>query len=97
LHKRLSTLSKPLMVVAALGIGAGLGFSGNELARPDHFGALADYAGPKMALEYERCLAAKGFGHDLDPLTLREFCGAYVIGPFFVVRPDDRKIKGSPI
>ena len=55
-----------------------LGFGGSEIARPDHFDALANLAGPAMAVEYERCLVANGFCHDLEPLTLRNLCGTYI-------------------
>ena len=75
-------LSKPIVAIAALTTGVALGLAGSEAARPDHFLALANFAGPVTRVAYERCLSAKGFGHDIDPLTLREFCGVYVTGPF---------------
>jgi hypothetical protein len=75
-------LSKPVIAIAALTVGAALGFGGSEVARPDHFGSLANFAGAATSLAYERCLSTKGFGHDIEPLTLREFCGVYVTGTF---------------
>jgi hypothetical protein len=74
--------SKPIVAIAALTAGAALGLAGSEAARPDHFLALANFGGPVTRVAYERCLSAKGFGHDIEPLTLREFCGVYVTGPF---------------
>jgi hypothetical protein len=35
-----------------------------------------------MSVAYERCLSNNGFGHDIAPLTLREFCGVYVTGTY---------------
>jgi hypothetical protein len=75
-------LSKPVVAIAALAAGAALGFAGGEVARPDHFEALANFAGSATSVAYERCLSTKGFGHDIEPLTLREFCGVYVTGTF---------------
>jgi hypothetical protein len=75
-------LSKPVIAIAALTAGAALGFGGSEAARPDHFWALANFAGPATSVAYERCLSTKGFGHDIEPLTLREFCGVYVTSAF---------------
>src|SRR5690349_23590685 len=51
-------------------MGAALGFGGS------HFDALANLAGPAMTVEYERRLASKWLCHDLEPMTLRKFCGA---------------------
>ena len=76
------SLSKPVIAIVALAGGAALGFGGSEAARPDHFAALANFAGPAMSVAYERCLSTRGFGHDIEPLTLREFCGVYVTGTF---------------
>jgi hypothetical protein len=78
-------LGKTAIAIAALTAGAALGFAGSEAARSDHFAALANLAGPAMRVAYERCLSTKGFGHDIEPLTLREFCGVYVSGVF--IRP----------
>ena len=36
------SLSKPLIAIAALIVGAPLGFGGSVAARPDHFAALAN-------------------------------------------------------
>jgi hypothetical protein len=77
------TLSKPFAAVLALGIGMTLGVEGAELFRPDHFAKEAHYAGRGITAEYERCLAQDGLGHNPDPLSLREFCGFHVLGPFF--------------
>jgi hypothetical protein len=41
--------------------------------------------GAPMRVAYERCLSTKGFGHDIESLTLREYCGIYVTGVF--IRP----------
>jgi hypothetical protein len=35
-------------------MGAAVGFAGSEVARPDHFDALANLADPAMAVEHER-------------------------------------------
>jgi hypothetical protein len=80
------SFSKPLLAVVALAAGAALGFGGGEIVRRDHFAALVDFAGPAISANYKRCLAGNGFGHDIEPLTLREFCGVYVAGAF--VRPN---------
>ena len=76
------SLSKPAIAITALAIGAALGFGGGEVTRPDHFAAIANFAGPATSVAYERCLSNKGFGHDIAPLTLREFCGVYVTGTY---------------
>ena len=75
-------LSKPVIAITSLAAGAALGFGGGEAARPDHFAALANFAGRAMSMAYQRCLSNKGFGHDIGPLTLREFCGVYVTGTY---------------
>jgi hypothetical protein len=76
------TVSRAVIAIATLTAGAALGFGGSELARPDHFRALAKFVGPAVSVAYERCLSTKGFDHDIEPLTLREFCGVYVTGTF---------------
>ena len=40
-----------------------------------------------MSVAYERCLSTRGFGHDIEPLTLREFCGVYVTGTYLHQSP----------
>jgi hypothetical protein len=80
------SFNKPLLAFVALAAGAVLGLGSGEFVRPDHFAALADFAGPAISANYKRCLASNGFGYDLEPLTLREFCGVYVAGAF--VRPN---------
>jgi hypothetical protein len=76
------SLSKPVIAIVAFTVGAALGFSGSETARQDHFAALAKFAGPAMSVAYERCLSTRGFGYDIEPLTLREFCGVFVTGTY---------------
>jgi hypothetical protein len=76
------SLSKPVIAIASLAVGIGLGIGAGIATRPDDFAALANFAGPEISVAYERCLSTNGFGHDVKPLTLREFCGVYVTGPF---------------
>jgi hypothetical protein len=76
------SFSKPVIAIVALAVGTALGLGGSEVARKDHFEALANFAGPAMRTAYERCLSARGFGHDIEPLTLREYCGVYITGAF---------------
>jgi len=76
------SFSKPAIAIVALAVGTALGLCGSEVTRPDHFAALANFSGPAMSTAYERCLSAKGFGHDIEPLTLREFCGVRITGTF---------------
>jgi hypothetical protein len=81
------SLSKPFLALAALVVGIGLGVAANEALRPDHFAELAKFAGPPVSVNYERCLNAKGYGHDLDPLNLQEFCGVWVSRTFLQSKP----------
>jgi len=76
------TASKSISALAVLVVGVGLGFAGNEVLRPDHFAELAKLAGPPLSVDYQRCLQAKGYGHDLEPLSLKEFCGVWVTSTF---------------
>lgn len=75
-------LGKPIVAIARARRRRSARPRRTDTARPDHFLALANFAGPVRRLAYERCLSTKGFGHDIEPLTLREFCGVYIIGPF---------------
>ena len=87
------SLSKPFLALAALVVGIGLGVAGNEALRPDHFAALAKFAGPPLSVNYKLCLDAKGYGHDLDPLNLQEFYGLWVSSTFLQSKP--RKLAGT--
>jgi hypothetical protein len=66
--------------VAALVFAAGVatGAAGTAALSPDNFGALTQMIGEPVTTQYRPCLNQKGWGHDLNPLSLREFCGVYV-------------------
>jgi hypothetical protein len=76
------TVGRSISALAVLVIGIGLGFAVNQVLRPDHFAALSKFAGQPFSVAYQRCLQAKGYGHDLEPLSLQEFCGVWVTSTF---------------
>ena len=43
--------------------------------------------GGPVSTQYRQCLKQKGWGHDLDPLSLREFCGVYVTSKYIAKHP----------
>ena len=75
-------LSKPLVAAMALVAGIAGGAAGQSILRPDHFAQLAKFAGPPLSRDYQLCLKAQAYGHDLDPLNLQEFCGVWVANTF---------------
>ena len=40
-----------------------------------------------VTTRYRQCLNQKGWGHDLNPLSLREFCGLYVTSTYVAKHP----------
>ena len=75
--------------VAALAFTAGVaaGAAATAALSPDHFGALTRMIGEPVSAQYRQCLAQKGWGHDLNPLSLREFCGVYVTSEYVAKHP----------
>ena len=43
--------------------------------------------GEPVTTQYRQCLNQKGWGHDLNPLSLREFCGVYVTSKYIAKHP----------
>ena len=75
--------------VAALVFAAGVatGAAGTAVLSPDNFGALTKMIGEPVSAHYRQCLDQKGWGHDLKPLSLREFCGVYVTSEYIAKHP----------
>jgi hypothetical protein len=81
-------ISKPVIAAYAVTVGVIIGVASQALY-PNHFARLAELAGPPLSTDYRRCLQAKGYGHDLDPLTLQEFCGVWVSSVFLQAKSGD--------
>ena len=43
--------------------------------------------GEPVSTQYRQCLNQKGWGHDLNPLSLREFCGVCVTSKYIAKHP----------
>jgi len=43
--------------------------------------------GEPVTTQYRQCLNQKGWGHDLNPLSLREFCALYVTSKYAAKHP----------
>jgi hypothetical protein len=75
--------------VAALAFTTGVvtGAAGTAALSPDNFGSLTQMIGEPVSTRYRQCLNQKGWGHDLKPLSLREFCGVYVTSKYIAKHP----------
>ena len=75
--------------VAALAFIAGVatGAASAAALSPDNFGTLAQMIGEPVRTPYRQCLNQKGWGHDLNPLRLREFSGLYVTSKYVAKHP----------
>ena len=63
------------------------GAGGTAALSPDNFGTLAQMIGEPVTTQYRQCLNQKGWGHDLNPLSLREFCALYVTSKYAAKHP----------
>jgi hypothetical protein len=81
--------------VAALAFIAGVatGVATTEALTPDNFAALTQMIGEPASTQYRQCLNQKGWGRDLNPLSLREFCGVYVTSKYM---PSTRSRRRTP-
>jgi hypothetical protein len=75
------------VVALAFAAGVATGAAGTAVLSPDNFGALTQMIGEPVSTQYGQCLKQKGWGHDLDPLSLREFCGVYVTSKYIAKHP----------
>jgi len=67
--------------------GVATGAVGTAALSPDNFGALTQMIGEPVTTQYRQCLNQKGWGHDLNPLSLREFCALYVTSKYAAKHP----------
>ena len=75
------------VVALAFAAGVATGAAGTAVLSPDNFGTLTRMIGGPVSTQYRQCLKQKGWGHDLDPLSLREFCGVYVTSKYIAKHP----------
>ena len=75
------------VVALAFAAGVATGAAGTAALSPDNFGALTQMIGEPVSTQYRQCLNQKGWGHDLNPLSLREFCGVYVTSKYIAKHP----------
>ena len=75
------------VVALAFAAGVATGAAGATVLSPDNFGTLARMIGEPVSTQYRQCLNQRGWGRDLDPLSLREFCGVYVTSKYIAKHP----------
>jgi hypothetical protein len=77
---------KSVAVVAFIA-GVATGAAGSAALTPDNFGTFTQKIGEPVSTQYQQCLNQKGWGHDLNPLSLREFCGVCVTSKYIAKHP----------